>query len=346
MASFVGSFMLSNQMRGRAIRVFKKDPNKTANIWHLVTLEPENELNKKIDCNEETSSDYKTLKRRFKCFVGPRYDNNKLESGLNRISILKKSYSKEDVENVNKQMETLSKDRNSLKDKWGVGNGNGVMYMQSTIPFDRKPKGLCVLNLLQTSLIGLFAYLLLFVWSNAFSGNIMEHFLTCMGVFVALWFVISFIKTLHFLSFKQYILTIGKAINTELYNNKFIKTKARVKAKHSKNGINIYVELNNIKEQKVFLGAIEEFFNPIENPRYIISRTFCSFTIHKYCNAVPENFATNKELANRFRKRLWILHPTRLIYTKTADAKRTLYLCKKRCYIKQTSKEIEQKQVN
>ena len=36
LASSVGSFMLSNQMRGRAIRVDSAQPQKTANIWHLV----------------------------------------------------------------------------------------------------------------------------------------------------------------------------------------------------------------------------------------------------------------------------------------------------------------------
>ena len=38
LASFVGSFMLSNQMRGRAIRVWSDNPNKTSNIWHLVSI--------------------------------------------------------------------------------------------------------------------------------------------------------------------------------------------------------------------------------------------------------------------------------------------------------------------
>ena len=37
LATFVGSYMLSNQMRGRAIRV-NSNPNKTANIWHLVCV--------------------------------------------------------------------------------------------------------------------------------------------------------------------------------------------------------------------------------------------------------------------------------------------------------------------
>ena len=38
LASFVGRFMLSNQMRGRAIRVWPDNPNKTSNIWHLVSI--------------------------------------------------------------------------------------------------------------------------------------------------------------------------------------------------------------------------------------------------------------------------------------------------------------------
>lgn len=42
LASFVGSFVLSNQMRGRAIRTYKKISDKTANIWHLVCLQKRN----------------------------------------------------------------------------------------------------------------------------------------------------------------------------------------------------------------------------------------------------------------------------------------------------------------
>jgi superfamily II DNA or RNA helicase len=38
LASFVGSFMLSNQMRGRAIRIDKKNPGKISNIWHLASI--------------------------------------------------------------------------------------------------------------------------------------------------------------------------------------------------------------------------------------------------------------------------------------------------------------------
>ena len=59
LASFVGSFMLSNQMRGRAIRVFKEQPEKTSNIWHLVCLRPWNEVLKADD--NQISEDYSML---------------------------------------------------------------------------------------------------------------------------------------------------------------------------------------------------------------------------------------------------------------------------------------------
>ena len=50
LASYVGSFMLSNQMRGRAIRK-SREQNKTANIWHLASLAKlgNNELDMRMD---------------------------------------------------------------------------------------------------------------------------------------------------------------------------------------------------------------------------------------------------------------------------------------------------------
>jgi ERCC4-related helicase len=40
LAIFVGSYVLSNQMRGRVIRTQKGNSNKTANIWHLICIDP------------------------------------------------------------------------------------------------------------------------------------------------------------------------------------------------------------------------------------------------------------------------------------------------------------------
>lgn len=61
LASFVGSFVLSNQMRGRAIRTQKGNLENTGNIWHLVCIDPSNPTGGK---------DLELLKRRFRSFVG------------------------------------------------------------------------------------------------------------------------------------------------------------------------------------------------------------------------------------------------------------------------------------
>ncbi|MBP3491045.1 DEAD/DEAH box helicase family protein, partial [bacterium] len=92
LASFVGSFVLSNQMRGRAIRIDKNNPEKTSNIWHLVTVEPEYLFKDKVaeriaahvkeDYKELHSYDYDVLKRRFDSFMGPNYSTGIIESGI------------------------------------------------------------------------------------------------------------------------------------------------------------------------------------------------------------------------------------------------------------------------
>ena len=38
LSSTVKSYMLSNQMRGRAVRIDKKNPGKVATIWHLCSI--------------------------------------------------------------------------------------------------------------------------------------------------------------------------------------------------------------------------------------------------------------------------------------------------------------------
>lgn len=113
LASFVGSFVLSNQMRGRAIRIDKNDPEKCANIWHLVTVEPEYLLKDTIEETAEellyqdndtiNSYDFEILRRRFESFMGPRYDNGEIESGIDRLTIIKPPYNKSGIEKKTKK---------------------------------------------------------------------------------------------------------------------------------------------------------------------------------------------------------------------------------------------------
>lgn len=345
MASFVGSFMLSNQMRGRAIRTYKKDPNKTANIWHLVTLEPEDNTNAQIDCNEETSSDYKTLKRRFNCFVGPHYTDKSIESGIDRVSILHNSYTKESVAEVNHKMEELSKDRSSLFDKWQV-KGDGVLYMQSVIPRDRKPTGLRNLSIIKTCSLALISTLLIFLVPTFNIPTLFKHLSRLLGIYTGIMGVFSLIQSVILSAFKLYVLSVSYAIRRSLLHCRLIHSPGKIKIKANKTSVKVQFEYGGLKEQKVFLDAIEEYFSPIGDPRYIICKTIYKLPIFRYCYQVPNILATNKEMATNFQKNLVAFRKTKLIYVKSIENKRLLYRCKRKCYIKQTNKSISQKQVN
>lgn len=72
-ASSVKTFMLSNQIRGRAIRIDPDQPDKVANIWHLLTLEqPPVEGVRKIFAGDDGASQYGALsmQRRMRTNTG------------------------------------------------------------------------------------------------------------------------------------------------------------------------------------------------------------------------------------------------------------------------------------
>ena len=116
LASFVGSFMLSNQMRGRAIRVMKEHPEKTSNIWHLVCLRPWNEVLKADD--NQISEDYSMLERRMEHFLGLHYTENTIENGMKRLSVIKTPFNKTNIDRINRQMLKMSGQRDTLKERW------------------------------------------------------------------------------------------------------------------------------------------------------------------------------------------------------------------------------------
>ena len=116
LASFVGSFMLSNQMRGRAIRVWKEDPNKTSNIWHLVCLKPRKEVQQNPE--DTISEDYTLLCRRMEQFLGLHYTEDTIENGIDRLSIIRSPFTKSNAASMNRKMLALSQKRSELKDRW------------------------------------------------------------------------------------------------------------------------------------------------------------------------------------------------------------------------------------
>lgn len=107
LASTVGSCMLSNQMRGRALRIDKNDASKTSDIWHLVSLVAEGE-----------SEDLSVVQGRFNTFEGISYEERRIQNGMERLAIHSRELHEEDCESLNKKMLVYASEREKLAEKW------------------------------------------------------------------------------------------------------------------------------------------------------------------------------------------------------------------------------------
>ncbi|MGB0745033.1 MAG: hypothetical protein ACPGSB_10970, partial [Opitutales bacterium] len=108
-ASNVGSFVSSNQIRGRAIRTYSKQPNKVSKVWHLVTLTG-------IAGDEP---DFDRVRRRLKTFVGPACEGlGSIRSGFERLGIPTPISTEEACQAANRKAEDLSGNFDWIRRSW------------------------------------------------------------------------------------------------------------------------------------------------------------------------------------------------------------------------------------
>jgi len=121
LASFIGSFVSSNQMRGRAIRKDAKAPNKTGNIWHLACVDPT-----VLDGGKEVD----TLKRRFEAFVGVTNSTIPfISNGFDRLNI-PDEINVESIDTLNDDTINRATRRILITEKWNnaIGKGTKLNY--------------------------------------------------------------------------------------------------------------------------------------------------------------------------------------------------------------------------
>ena len=132
LATHVGSYVSSNQIRGRAIRIHKKTENKSANIWHLVCLAPN--IN-------NGGNDFQILQRRFSSFYGPGFDkNHTIENGIDRLHLPPAKELVKDYNLVNQEMINRAQSRTTLKTNWlhAINKGHRIIN-QINIPTKYSP---------------------------------------------------------------------------------------------------------------------------------------------------------------------------------------------------------------
>lgn len=369
LASFVGSFVLSNQMRGRAIRVDVKTPDKVSNIWHLVTMEPEFIFENKTkqfllrpmmeDKNVLKSDDFETLTRRFNCFLAPAYSKDIIENGIERLDIIKPPYNERGIAQINKQMLELAADREAVAKRW-IGALGGKDFTEilevDEIPKSVQPQGFLFQNILSTMLL-LYAIRELInsgINSVLINSNSISDMIVGILVFMVLAYfcIIGMVKIFRYFSPKKTIETLSRCILNTLKDIQEIDSiDAKVKIDSDNLGRCIYACLTNatMHEKYVFAEAMREFLSPINNPRYVFVKTYGiknSILYYTHCYACPSVIASRKEdveiLAKYLKKSTGRFS---LFYTRSEKGRKVLLKCRKRSYINRNEAYVRNKKV-
>ena len=370
LASFVGSFVLSNQMRGRAIRVDKDSPEKVANIWHLVTVEPpyvsdnkaEEILLKPIveDKNILPSNDFETLKRRFECFMAPTYSNNIIENGIERLDIIRPPYNENGIHQINKQMLTLAADRAAVAEHWNGTVGYMEVLEMDEIPKTVHPRGFLFQNILFALIFAIAFQGIIRVFSQTMMmvGQKANSFLSFIGALLLLTlcgylFIVGLFRIFRYLSPKKTIETLSQCVLKTLRDIHEIESMdAKVKITSDNLGMYIYSCLTNatLHEKYVFAEAMRELLSAIDNPRYVLVKSYSIlfFPIKKYSHsyACPSVIAAKKEYAEIFAEYLKKSTGSfSLLYTRNEEGRKELLKCRKRSYINQNEGIVKRKKM-
>lgn len=361
LASFVGSFVLSNQMRGRAIRINKNDSEKSSNIWHLVTVEPEYLFKDKAaerissymkeDYKELRSYDYDVLKRRFDSFMGPNYTTGVIESGIERITLIKPPYDKNGIDNINAEMLALASKRCDIKAKWQgeVADGKFNVGLETDVPKEMRVPVFTFWNFALYSIMTIVEISLLVPLLRLIGNKNIPFTLGTVAVMICLVILLfkGYKRLLLHLNPAASIKSLGIAVYKTLCECDIISSSAKVETRAHKQLFFVALHLRNasIHDQNIFNTALAEMLSPIENPRYIlIAKSLFNKYRYELSFACPSVIGKKKEyvdvLAEELKATTGNFEP---IYTHREDGRRLILKCRKRSYITFNEKTLNKK---
>lgn len=369
LSSTVSSYMLSNQMRGRAIRIDKNNPEKVSNIWHLATLDTppaeEHMATTDSDYRDLTiyTHDIDQLSSRFLGFEAPSYNgNHEIMSGIERIAdfnnplLLGNEPLLKNVTTIHHRTTlALAKDREKTQRWWNDALYLGYDSKQVGLKTGVQTKSEAVKYLRYTSpMYYLFTLASILAVLCPTVGRIQQH--TCSGfgtvILIAMIGVLAvlayrFLKTGTIAGvMKQVSIVILKSLSQQ----NLIKTSLKnvgINVQNT-NGI-IFVNCTNLptEENNLFMQCLQEFLDPIENPRYILVKYDVILKIFKPKDyfAIPTVLSRQKESVIVF-KNLWerYIGKCDIVYTRNIEGRKTLLKARKEA--SSTSKREKSKRLS
>ena len=359
LASFVGSFVLSNQMRGRAIRIDPTHPQKVANIWHLVTVEPPYAVKERAmqrlaeqirqDDSQLISCDYEILKRRFDTFMGPNDRTGAIESGIGRLTAIAPPYDSEGIARIDAEMLERASHRERLRAQWQNAVRGGVVEVtaQSVVPTEKRVPVFTFWNVtLFLLLAAVQADLVRLIIMTAMRFSAWTAVAVAVGEGIVCYLLYRLIRyVLLNRTPARSIKTLGIAIYEALCECSLIAPSARVECRQDKqlSYVSLYLRNASVHDQNVFNRAMAEFLSPIDNPRYLlIRRNVLGKPSYRFSFACPSVIGKKKEYAEVLAKKLKKVGRFELVFTRREDGRRLILTCRKKSYINVNQRNLEQ----
>ena len=362
LSSTVSSYMLSNQMRGRAIRIDKNNPDKISNIWHLASIALPEKTNIFEEIFSESSTnldeeakmnalmhDIVSLEKRFEGYEAPSYfDKHEIVSGIDRVKSKDfyhniEKFGENAFKDFNKSTRELALNRSQTKQWWNdalyLGYGNGQQTMTTGVEAEKLTVNTLKYTSYKEMLFSTFTTFLFVLASVIYSGGfnwgiigiiLLVFLIVCANIYL------KYLKTGTIAGvMKQIAIVHLEALASQDLIRSSLK---RVGLTVQETLEGIYVSCKNLptEENNLFIKCIQEFLNPIENPRYLLIRTN---RLGKVINqtdyfSIPAILSNNKKCVDIFAK-LWekyIGGSYKIVYTRNLEGRMTLLQARKNSF--------------
>lgn len=354
MASSIGAYITSNQVRGRAFRVNPKDLNKTAHIWHLACIDT---------YATDGGKDWDIVHRRFQTFVGISNQEGEgqptISNGIQRLHEKAKKKKTRDevyVAEQNQRTLALAQQRDSLKRRWltAIQSGShlteGARVLFSS-PIERRDvsqaKQFYTNKTVVSALFTVVCSAILFL-TYQFIGlgkGVLLHGISLwsLGYWVFQTFVLGLGLRFGWKGWRYYrmyrkfgdmrkdIQGMGEALcNTLCHFELFTTARTAIRVVTTLEfggGVFCSLEGATLRESHVFASCLKEILSPIENPRYVLERkTLLPIQDSESdFHAVPECIGVNRTRVNYFAQQ-WSqqVGRNRIVYTRTPEGRKEL----------------------
>ncbi|MFV0414552.1 MAG: hypothetical protein ACK5L3_15050 [Oscillospiraceae bacterium] len=355
LASYVGSFVLSNQMRGRAIRRDAANGAKVSNIWHLVTLLPPPAEEEGLRGRME-SDDFTVLKRRFECVMGPAYSQSLIENGLARQNLAGPPATFAETEETNRKMLALAANRVGTAASWqaALPAKEPVETLEAaTLPYKAAPPRFMFANLLHavrlTALLALVIGVLWYIPQLALTWQAQIAALAACLVATAV-LLRSYYVVLRVFSPKKYICALAESLLAALQELGEISPSGEAVIQADAFGLGISCALSGaaLREKRLFAGALRELLSPFDSPRYILVKQrrllFWGWDDFEKSYACPSVIANHRKRIQVFEKHLAKRMPGFRVFF-AANSRQALLQCLKHSYINRNGAFIQSKRL-